>query len=279
MSEDLLRGYDESFYISFGCAIMANMMACLASPILIARNWRFNSIAVISNVFLIISNWVNFGAPNTPDESCKVKSYTVQVFMILGSIFQMLAPFSRIFVFLSRRVKIVVTLSTVALVAAEFCSLVDFSFHCKEESSRFAEIFINPYSNVFANLFGFVVSAIAFHQIIKLINTNELIKENSRMQIVKKVAIGCVFVTGGIKIGCLLGYITDENDGAHNNQIEMVLKSSLGCAITFCFLFLELSTRSKESLDNTELSLHISKGNPLKTSSKHQEVVSISVKE
>eukprot|EP00835_Amoeboradix_gromovi_P003218 NODE_204_length_14945_cov_0.251313.p4 type:complete len:282 gc:universal NODE_204_length_14945_cov_0.251313:10262-11107(+) len=281
MSEVFFRGFDEAFYIAFGCAIMANSAALVVSPVLLLRDWRKNLLAVLSNLFLIVSNWTSYAPRHNSSLGCEIKSYTIQVFMILGSLSQVLAPLSRSFFLLENKYKKSVIGLIFLLTIAEFCSLVDLNYSCDEESSRFAAIHINPYSNVFANLLGFCIYAIAFYQVVKLINSSVLTKENNRMQVVKRISIGSIYLTGAIKIGCLVGYIIDGDgyNGEGDNEIEMTLKSCLSCAIIFCFLFLELCTRAKDSVENSDLAHQHSKGNGFTSSNKKEAVVSISVKE
>ena len=245
---DRYEDFDSSFYIAFGGAITANILGLLLSPVLLIRDWKKNSIAVASNIFLIISNCIAYGQYGISD--CNTAGNAVQFFMIAGSLAEVLAPICRSYLLFDKTTGYAMRLMVVMLIISEFCSFANIQYICNNPKSQFAYIRINVYSEVFSNLLGIVIYAVSFYQIIKVINSSELTRQNSRMQVVKKMALGCIYSTCIIKLGCLLGYILV---GEGDNDVEMALKSGLSCAIIICVLFLELATKAKDSVENSRI--------------------------
>ena len=235
---------DYNFYITFGAAVTLNFIGLLLSPVILLRNPKRNGMAVGANLMFIVSNWIQFGQQGL---NCDGATHAIQFFMILGSLLEVLAPLTRTFPLLEKRLKKYMVGIIVLLVISEFTSVAGLGYDCNKVGSQFSYIRNNMYSEISSHCIGMVIYVISFRAIITLINSSEFTKENSRMKIVKTMSIWSIYFTVFVKIGCLIGYFSDGNG---NNELEMALKSGLACAIILLSLFLEVSTKSNANSKN-----------------------------
>eukprot|EP00835_Amoeboradix_gromovi_P004654 NODE_375_length_9841_cov_0.151098.p2 type:complete len:277 gc:universal NODE_375_length_9841_cov_0.151098:1593-763(-) len=226
---------DVGFYIAFGSAICANLQGLIISPILLKKGWKRNGAAVLANICFSVSNWVSFYQLNM---ECSTAVNISQVFMVLGSLFEVVAPMSRAYPLLSSRFKKIVPVLVFTLIIAESCSLIDLQYRCDGEESQFPEIVVNPYSETLSHILGIMLYIIAFQKIISLVDNSIFAKENGKMLLLRSIAKASVYFTIALKFGCWIGYLLD---GAEDNEVEMAMKSNLCLDLLVSQLILELA--------------------------------------
>eukprot|EP00834_Sanchytrium_tribonematis_P001923 NODE_51_length_31136_cov_0.357670.p11 type:complete len:290 gc:universal NODE_51_length_31136_cov_0.357670:1335-2204(+) len=230
---------DIGFYVAFGSAICANIQALVLTPALLMKSWRRNGPAVLANLCFTISNWMNFYQLGM---ECSTAAYLVELFMILGSILEVLAPLTRAFPLLNSKVKKGILALCFVLVATEFTSMIQLNYGCDQEESQFVLLEINIPSEVFSHCLGIIVYFVAFSKIIKLVNDSIFAKDNGKMQLLKSISLFSMYAAIAIKCGTLLGYLLDRED----TEVEMAMKSNLVMILMVSQLTLELANKAAE---------------------------------
>eukprot|EP00834_Sanchytrium_tribonematis_P001922 NODE_51_length_31136_cov_0.357670.p10 type:complete len:290 gc:universal NODE_51_length_31136_cov_0.357670:273-1142(+) len=243
---------DVGFYVAFGSAICANIQGLVLSPALLYKSWRRNGPAVFANVCFTISNWLNFYQLHM---ECNTAAYLIETFMILGSIFEVLAPLTRAFPLLNSRLKKVMVVMCGLLVCAEFTTLAGMDYTCDEEETQFVMMSLNIPSEVISHIFGIGIYLVAFSKIIKLVNGSIFAKDNGKMQLLKTISLFSMCAAIAIKCGTLLGFLLDRED----TEVEMAMKSNLVLILMVSQLTLELANKAAEKPSSSQEQRHSDK--------------------
>eukprot|EP00834_Sanchytrium_tribonematis_P000658 NODE_12_length_54577_cov_0.384100.p23 type:complete len:276 gc:universal NODE_12_length_54577_cov_0.384100:17841-18668(+) len=240
------KGVDAGFYIAFGASICANLQGLVLSPALLQRSWKRNLPVVFSNICFIISNWVAF-YENTME--CSTSVYVSELFMVLGSLFEVLAPLTRAYPLFSDKVKKMMLALIFSVTVAEFTSLVSLNYDCEGEETQFPNILVNMPSEVISHILGVAIYFLAFSKIIALVNSSSFSKENGRMQLLKSISLWSMYAVIGIKVGTLIGFLFD---GDSDNEVEMAMKSNLVMVLIVSQLTLELANKAAGKPGNSQ---------------------------
>ena len=241
------KNVDISFYVGFGVCIACNILSLLLTPILLTRHWKKNIFAVSTSVCFVIANWMQFYQSSI---DCTVAVYTIQFFVISGTVLQVVAPLSRSYKLFDKNTKRAASILVFLLILTEVLSYQGIKFQCNEPRSQFAYIQINAYSEVLSNVFGGIIYVLSFHQIIKVVNSGEFVKENSRMKVIVKMAKSSIYLTIGLNIFCIIGYFGNGYGVDGSNANELVLKSLLAYFMVLLSFFLEISGSSVNEKSN-----------------------------
>ena len=163
----------------------ANIQGLLMAPLLLKRDFRRNSLIVLSNIFYFVSDILSFSGSSV---DCRAAMYIIQLFIIFGSILEVHTPMLRAYKLIEGKIKLALPFVSSALVICIFCTFAGLYGSCGLKSSHFVNVHISIVPDALASVFSICIYAISFWKIIELIDSSEFGKDNPKMQMIRGIA-------------------------------------------------------------------------------------------
>ena len=210
---------DKLFYAFYGAAICGNLQGFTLSYVLLKKDYKRNSFVIIANIAYFICNILY----TQNQSSCQSTAYLIKTFQLLGSILEVMTPFTRALKLMSRNLKVVSAVLSIGLLFFSFIQLNQLKYTCNITTNEFINFEPNLPAILISAVFSVSIYLIAFLTILKVVYASQFLKLNARLQIVKLVSIYTMLFAISTRIAItILSIIARGDDG-----IQLALQSHL----------------------------------------------------